>query len=323
MAEQQHQEAVLLLLPKFALTQTFPKIPTKFNLLIPTTTTPLHEFLKSHAQSIRVLLCGSGGVSVPINTDLLNCTPCLKCIVNAGVGLDHIDLSECKRRGIAVANAGNAFTEDVADCAVALLLDVLRKVSAADRYARSGAWPFKGDFPLAHKVGGKQVGIVGLGSIGSEVAKRLEAFGCSILYNSRKKKEDVSYPYYSNVTDLAVNSNVLILCCALTEETYHLVNKGVLSALGKEGIVINIGRGALIDEKELVQSLVKGEIGGAGLDVFENEPDVPEELFGLDNIVMNPHCAVLTPESFSALEELTIANLEAFFSNKPLLSLVQ
>ena len=176
---------------------------------------------------------------------------------------------------------------------------------------------------LWFQLGGKRVGIVGLGNIGSQIAKRLVAFGCSIAYNSRKKKPSVPFPYYANVWDLAANSDVLIVCCALTEDTHHIINKDVTTALGKEGVIINVGRGPLVDEKELVQFLVRGEIGGAGLDVFENEPDVPKELFKLDNVVLSPHCAVVTLESFAALHDLVMANLKAFFSNKPLVSLVQ
>lgn len=166
------------------------------------------------------------------------------------------------------------------------------------------------------------MGIVGLGSIGFEVAKRLEAFGCSISYNSRKKKPSVSYTYYSDAIELAAESDVLIICCALTAETRYMINKEVMLALGKKGVIINIARGAIIDEKEMVHCLVHGEIGGAGLDVFENEPVVPKELFALDNVVLSPHRAVFTPESFLDNYELIIGNLEAFFSNKPLLTAV-
>lgn len=169
-------------------------------------------------------------------------------------------------------------------------------------------------------MGGKRVGIVGLGSIGSEVAKRLEAFGCCVSYNSRNKKPSVTYPFYPDVCELAANSDVLIICCALTDQTHHLINKQVLLALGKKGVIINVGRGAIIDEKEMVGCLLRGEIGGAGLDVFENEPDVPKQLFALDNVVLSPHSAVFTPESFKDVCELAVANLEAFFSNKPLLT---
>ncbi|KAF5190171.1 Glyoxylate/hydroxypyruvate reductase B [Thalictrum thalictroides] len=320
--EQDLPLVLLLGLDPSSLQKFFPKLFSKFRFVSPyeLPDKSMDQFLINHAQSIKVLICEGGGEAVSINSEVLNCLPSLECIVSVSAGVDHIDLTESKRRGIVVTNAGTVFSEDVADYAIVLLLDVWRKISASDRYLRSGLWPIQGEYSLGHKVGGKRVGIIGLGSIGSEVAKRLQAFGCSIAYNSRKKKESVSFPYFSNATDLATNSDVLILCCALTDETYHIINKDVLSALGKEGVVINIGRGALIDEKELVRCLVQGEIGGAGLDVFENEPNVPKELFELDNVVMTPHSAVLTPESFSALHELTIANLEAFFSNKPLLS---
>ncbi|WOG88391.1 hypothetical protein DCAR_0207626 [Daucus carota subsp. sativus] len=181
-------------------------------------------------------------------------------------------------------------------------------------------WASKGDYPLASKLGGKRVGIVGLGSIGSEIAKRLEAFGCIIAYNSRKKKTHVTFPFYESAHDLARNSDALILCCALTNETRHLINKDVMKALGKTGVIVNVGRGPLIDEKELVQCLLRDEIGGAALDVFENEPHVPEELLALDNVVLSPHGAMATPESFSALVSVILGNLDAFFANQPLLS---
>ncbi|KAJ7962266.1 Glyoxylate/hydroxypyruvate reductase HPR3 [Quillaja saponaria] len=203
---------------------------------------------------------------------------------------------------------------------VGLLIDVMRKFSATDRYVRerikSGPW----NFPLGSKLGGKRVGIVGLGRIGLEVAIRLEAFGCNILYHSRKEKPFVSYPFYSNVVELAATSNALVICCALTEQTHHLINKQVMLALGREGVIVNIGRGALIDEKEMLQCLIEGKIGGAGLDVFENEPDVPKELFALDNVVLSPHASVFTSESAVGLCALVSRNLEAFFSNKPLIT---
>ncbi|XP_042511830.1 glyoxylate/hydroxypyruvate reductase HPR3-like [Macadamia integrifolia] len=278
------------------------------------------QFLTTQAQSVRALAVLG---LFPINSEILQCLPSLACVVATSVGVDHIDLAECRRRGIAVTNAGPAFSEDAADFAVGLLLDVLRRVSAADRYVRQGLWPVKGDYPLSSKLGGKRVGIIGMGSIGSEVAKRLEPFGCSISYNSRKKKPRVAFPFYSNVHDLAANSDVLILSCALTKETYHIIKRDVLLALGEKGVIINVGRGALIDEKELVQCLVQGEIGGAGLDVYENEPIVPKELFVLDSVVLSPHKAVLTPESFAASSKMAMGNLEAFFAGKPLLSPVK
>ncbi|KAJ4954676.1 hypothetical protein NE237_011459 [Protea cynaroides] len=278
------------------------------------------QFLTTQAQSVRALACIG---LFQIDSEILRCLPSLQLVVATSVGVDHVDLAECRRRGIAVTNAGPSFAEDCADLAVGLLLDVLRRISAADRYVRQGLWPIKGDFPLGSKLGGKRVGIIGLGNIGSEVAKRLEAFGCNISYNSRKKKPSVAFPFYSNVHDLAANSDVLILSGALTKETYHIIDRDVLLAMGEKGVIINVGRGALIDEKELVRCLVKGEIGGAGLDVYENEPDVPKELLVLDNVVLSPHKAALTPESIAASGKMAVANLEAFFAGKPLLSPVK
>ncbi|KAK3434478.1 hypothetical protein EUGRSUZ_D01947 [Eucalyptus grandis] len=196
-------------------------------------------------------------------------------------------------------------------------------MSTADRYVREGSWLKNGDYPLGFKLRGKQVGIVGLGNIGSHVAKRLQPFGCDIAYNSRSKKPSFPYPYHASVHDLAANSDVLILCCTLTEETRHVIDREVMTVLEDRGVIINVGRGGLINEKELVQFLMRGELGGAGLDVFEDEPNVPKELLGLDNVVLSPHSAALTPESFEALGELTVSNLKAFFSNQPLSCLVQ
>ncbi|TYH97628.1 hypothetical protein ES332_A12G255500v1 [Gossypium tomentosum] len=262
------------------------RLQTHFRLLDPLDSDPpesTHSFFSRHAASVHVLLCVN---PTPVTRGLLSLLPFLQLIVGSSTGVDHIDLQECRRRSIAVTNAGKAFSPDVADLAVGLLIDVLRRVSA--------------------------VGIVGLGSIGAEIAKRLEPFGCSISYNSRRKKPSVPFPWFKNVYDLAVNNDVLIVCCTLTEESRHIISKDVMTALGKEGVIINVGRGALIDEKELVQLLVRGELRGAGLD-----------LFSLKNVVLSPHCAVATPECFDALEELITANLHAFFSSKPLQSVVE
>ncbi|KAB5573646.1 hypothetical protein DKX38_000840 [Salix brachista] len=496
---------------------------------------PACSFLSSHAQSVRALICVA---NTPLTAETLNLLPSLELVVASSAGVDHIDTQECRRRGIILTNASTAFAEDAADYAVTLLIDVWRRISAADRFLHAGLWPVKGGYPLgskmkvlidryqqdcviqflmglnesysnvrdqimlmdpipqvskvfslvqqqekqhqmllntpaiesmalfaknasapfkpfsrtycphckiqghsvedcfklgnskppicshcnmsghlaekcyklvgyppghklynrgrrpggntrqtnmviaegvpknhvdkmdlisnqyqkilkllhenhtpvptmsmantsnlpsmsgiatclstyAHKsfdLGGKRVGIVGLGSIGFEVSKRLEAFGCSIAYSSRKEKPHVPYPYHANVLDLAAHSDALVLCCSLSEQTRHIINKDVMTALGKKGVVINVGRGGLIDEKELVRFLLRGDIGGAGLDVFEDEPDVPRQLFELDNVVLSPHRAIFTPEAIEALNQLTFTNLKAFFSNKPLQSVYQ
>ncbi|XP_022757135.1 glyoxylate/hydroxypyruvate reductase HPR3 [Durio zibethinus] len=278
---------------------------------------PLPQFLRAHALSVQAVL--SSGAA-PVTADIIRLLPLLRLVVTTSQGLNHIDLSECRRRGIAVASAGTIYSADCADSVVALLIDVLRKISAANCFVKQGLWSSKGDYPLGSKLGGKRVGIVGLGSIGSDVAKRLEAFGCPISYNSRNKKPLVPYAFYPDVRELAANCDVLVICCALTDETHHLINKEVLSALGKDGVIINIARGPIIDEKELVRCLVDGEIRGAGLDVFEHEPLVPNELFALDNVVMSPHNAVFTTESLEDLRKIVVGNFEAFFSNESLLT---
>ncbi|KAL3571909.1 hypothetical protein D5086_025813 [Populus alba] len=272
---------------------------------------PVLSFLTAHADSIQAILCSG---AAPVTDDLLQLLPSVRLVVTASAGTNHIDLEACHRRGISVTNAGNVFSDDGADAAVGLLIDVLRKITASDRYVRQGLWVNKGDYPPGSKLRGKRVGIVGLGGIGLEIANRLEAFGCNVLYNSRKKKAHLSYPFYSDVRQLAANSDALIICCALTDQTRHMIDKDVFLALGKEGVIVNIGRGAIVDEKEMVRCLVHGEIAGAGLDVFENEPDVPKELFELDNVVLSPHRAVFTPESFMALRGISVAYAGSLFS---------
>ncbi|KAI3859859.1 hypothetical protein MKX03_026929 [Papaver bracteatum] len=314
-------------LPLVGILTPFPFIPSfeekfsnQFQTLKPTDPSiPLHEFLKNQCQSVTALV---SGIEIAVTKEFLDCLPSLGCIVLTCVGLDNIDLDECKKRGIFIGNAGTVYSEDVADYAIGLLIDVLRRISSGHRLVRSGLWPVNKD-SLGYKLSGKRIGIVGLGSIGSEVAKRLVAFNCIISYTSRNKKPSVPFSYYSNVVDLASHTDVLILTCELNKQTFHIINKDVMSALGKKGIIINVGRGALVDEKEMVRCLVQGELGGAGLDVFENEPHVPKELIGMDNVVLTHHNAVETLESYTDLHELVISNLEAFFLNKPLLSLVK
>lgn len=307
---------VLILAPAFPAFQEV--LENKFHLLKPfESELPRSEFFSQHSNSIRVLLSFP---FVEVDSELIGQLPKLECIVAASTGVNHIDMAECRKRNIKVCNAGQVFSDDVADYAVGLLIDVFRGVSAADRFVRGGNWVANPDFPLGTKLGEKRIGIVGLGSIGLRVAKRLEAFGCIVQYSSRRSKPFESYKYISDVVDLAKESDVLILTCALTEETHHIINKEVMLALGKKGVIINVGRGPLIDENELVKRLIKGELGGAGLDVFENEPNVLDELLRMDNVVVSPHKAALTPECFSGTLQLAVDNLEAFFMNKPLLS---
>uniref|UniRef100_A0A0C9RUX7 TSA: Wollemia nobilis Ref_Wollemi_Transcript_11981_1361 transcribed RNA sequence n=1 Tax=Wollemia nobilis TaxID=56998 RepID=A0A0C9RUX7_9CONI len=276
-------------------------------------------FIEEHRDSIRAVV---GNTVVGANAELIDALPKLEIVSSFSVGLDKVDLVKCKEREIAVTNTPDVLTDDVADLALALMLSTLRQICAADRYVRQGLWP-KGEYKLTTKLSGKNVGIVGLGRIGLAIAKRAEAFGCKIAYNSRSKKPNVNFKYYSSVVDLAASSDVLVVACPLTKESYHIVDRSVIDALGPKAIVVNIGRGPLIDEKELVKALVEARLGGAGLDVFENEPHVPKELFEMDNVVLLPHVGSGTWETRKEMADLVIGNLEAYFSKKPLLTPVE
>ncbi|XP_055829971.1 hydroxyphenylpyruvate reductase-like [Solanum dulcamara] len=274
------------------------------------------EFLTRHSDSVRAVV---GNAFFGAESELINALPNLEIVSSYSVGLDKIDLVKCKERGIRVTNTPDVLTDDVADAAIGLTLATLRRICVADGFVRRGLWK-NGDFELTTKFSGKLVGIIGLGRIGSAIAKRAEAFGCPISYHSRSKKPNLNYKFYSTVVDLAANSEILIVACALTEETQDIVNRKVLDALGPRGILINIGRGAHVDESELVAALIEGRIGGAGLDVYQTEPEVPEQLFGLENVVLLSHAASDTVETCTAMADLVIANLVAHFLHKPLLT---
>lgn len=281
---------------------------------------PLDAFLAAAAADDdppRVAVVPGSGV-VRVESAFFDAVPSLRCIVTISAGLNHIDLPECARRGVAVTNAAGIYSADVADYAVGLLIDVLRGISAGDRSLRRRGESIL--LPLCSRLGGKRVGIVGLGSIGSAIARRLEAFGCAVTYHSRRQKHDVSYGYHPTVLDLAASSDVLVVACALTAETRHVVDRAVLDALGSGGVVVNVARGENVDEAELVKALAEGRIAGAGLEVFEDEPNVPAELLGMDNVVLTHHQAVFTPESMNDLDRLVLGNLEAFFAGAPLLT---
>ncbi|THG23076.1 hydroxyphenylpyruvate reductase-like [Camellia sinensis] len=274
------------------------------------------EFLKVNSSSIRAVV---GTATAGADADLIESLPSLEIVANFSVGLDKVDLVKCKEKGIRVTNTPDVLTEDVADLAIGLILTTLRRVCECDRYVRSGLWK-KGDFKLTTKFSGKSVGIIGLGRIGLAIAKRAEAFGCPISYYSRSQKLDSKYKYFPSVIELASNCAILVVACPLTDETHHIINRKVIDALGPKGVLINIGRGPHVDEPELVSALIEGRLGGAGLDVFEHEPEVPEQLFGLDNVVLTPHVASATVETRKAMADLVIGNLEAHFSKKPLLT---
>ncbi|MED6146755.1 Glyoxylate/hydroxypyruvate/pyruvate reductase 2kgr [Stylosanthes scabra] len=272
--------------------------------------------VRDHAASIRAVVASSSGGP---DAALIEALPKLEIVSSFSVGVDKIDLEKCKERGVRVTNTPDVLTDEVADLTIGLILAVLRRICECDRYVRSGNWK-KGDYKLTTKFSGKTVGILGLGRIGAAVAKRAEGFDCKICYYSRNEKPDSKYKYYPSVVELASNCDVLVVACPLTPETHHIINREVINALGPKGVLINIGRGKHVDEPELVSALLEGRLGGAGLDVFENEPHVPEELFGLENVVLLPHVGSATVETRTAMANLVLDNLEAHFLGKPLLT---
>ncbi len=255
----------------------------------------------------------------PIRADLIAALPKLEIIATMSVGLDHIDLAAAKARGVAVTYAPDVLTDCVADTGMALVLAVARRIVAADRFVRAGNW-LKGGFPLASKVGGATMGIVGLGRIGKAVAKRAEAFGMRIVYFGRHRQSGVAYPYYDDLVAMARASDYLMLTSPGGPTTRHLVNTAVIEALGPEGVIVNIARGSVVDEVAMVAALIAGKLGGAGLDVYEDEPRVPEALTRLENVVLLPHLASATTATRVAMGQLMIDNLKAHFAGKPLLT---
>nr|CDM82380.1 unnamed protein product [Triticum aestivum] len=259
------------------------------------------EFLRANASAIRAVV-GNAGYNA--DAALIDALPSLEIVASFSVGIDRVDLPKCRERGIRVTNTPDVLTDDVADLAVGLAIAALRKIPQADRYVRAGLWKAKGDYTLTARFSGKRVAILGLGRIGLAIAKRAEAFGCSISYHSRSEKPFPNYKFFTNVVDLAANCDVLIVACSLNAETHHIVNRKVMDALGRDGVLINIGRGAHVDEPELVSALLEKRLGAAGLDVFEHEPFVPEQLFSLDNVVLVPHVGSDTEETCKAMADL-------------------
>jgi lactate dehydrogenase-like 2-hydroxyacid dehydrogenase len=275
----------------------------------------LHEiadapgFLAEHGAGIAAVASSNReGIRAP----LIDALPKLKLIAHFGVGYDTVDVEHARRKGIVVTNTPDVLTDCVADLAIALLVDVARAVTAGDRYVRAGRW-LKGPMPLARKVSGRRLGVLGLGRIGRAIAARAEGFDMEIRYHNRRRVPDVAYAYEHSVEDLARWSDFLVLATAGGEATRGLVSAAVLDALGPEGFLVNIARGSVVDEAALVAALQGGRIAGAALDVFADEPRVPEALFALDNVVLTPHIASATTDTRAAMGQLVLDNLAAFF----------
>ena len=258
---------------------------------------------------------------MPVDGRLMDALPKLEIISNFGVGVDAINLDDAKKRKIIVTNTPDVLNDCVADTALALVLNTLRKLPQSEQYLRGGNWASRGPYPLTTSVGGKILGILGLGRIGEAIAKRAVACGMQIRYHNRNKK-DVPYPYDPDPVTLAKNSDVLMVVTPGGPETSKIVNEKVLQALGADGYLVNIARGSVVDEPVLLRHLQQKKIAGAGLDVYADEPRVPAAFFTLDNTVLFPHVASATVETRKAMGDLQIENLRRHFSGKPVLTRV-
>jgi lactate dehydrogenase-like 2-hydroxyacid dehydrogenase len=270
-------------------------------------------FLKDCAPKVRALATFG---PMPVNGALMDKLPKLELIANFGVGVDAINLDDAKKRNIIVTNTPDVLNECVADTALALVMNTLRRFPQSEVHLRAGNWATKGPYPLTTSLGGKTLGILGLGRIGEAIAKRAMACGMKIRYHNRRQK-DVAFPYDPDPVTLAKNSDVVMVVTPGGAETNKLVNAQVLDALGPQGFIVNIARGSVIDEPVLLRYLQEKKIAGAGLDVFVDEPRVPPEFFTLENAVLFPHVGSATQETRKAMGDLQIENLRLHFAGKP------
>ncbi len=257
-----------------------------------------------------------------VDTVVFDAFPKLEIVANYGVGYDGIDAVEAAKRGIAVTNTPGVLTEDVADQALLLILTYLRDSHSAEAYIRAGEWP-NNDYPLQRSLGAGRAGIVGLGRIGSAIARRLAACGCDIAYFARSPKETPDgWEFFNDLNGLAANVDYLVNVLPGGPETENIIDAKILKALGPQGVLVNIGRGSSVDEEALFDALHDGTIEGAALDVFKNEPNIDERFFEFDNVVLQPHAASATIETRKAMGQLMRDNLSAVLNGKPPLTKV-
>ncbi len=263
-------------------------------------------FLAEHGAEVVAIVCTNTG-QVP--ADLIAALPRLGVIANHGVGYDNIDVAACLERGILVSHTPGVLDDAVAETALGLLLATRRRLVEADRFVRGGRWPDAGAFPLTGQVAGSRVGILGLGRIGRRLAEVLHALGCTVSYHSRHEVPGVPYRYAPSPRELAAEVDNLVAIVPGGPATEGLVDGEVLDALGPDGVLVNVARGSVVDEDALVEALRAGRLGGAGLDVYAHEPDVPAALTALDNVVLLPHVGSGTEETRAAMRALTLDNL--------------
>ncbi|MFJ3483565.1 2-hydroxyacid dehydrogenase [Pseudomonas sp. NPDC090202] len=273
-------------------------------------------YLREHGANIRGVVTGG---HTGITREVLEQLPKVEVVAVNGVGTDAVDLAYARDRGIRVTATIGALTEDVADLAIGLLISACRGLNTGDRFVRSGQWATSptplAPLPLARQFSGMRIGIVGLGRVGRAVATRAAAFGCPISYTDLNPMSDVPYTFVGDLVELARNSDALIVAAA-ADKAKGIINGKVLEALGADGYLINVARGSVVNEPELIAALEAGSIAGAGLDVFVDEPRAPEALFGLETVVLQPHRASATVQTRTRMGEMVLASLAAVLDGK-------
>ena len=287
-------------------------LTAKYDALVLPITAGREDFLAEHGASVKAIVDAG---QAPVDAELMGALPNLGAIIHYTDGYDTIDIDAARRLGIGVSNTADAVSDSVADTAVGLMLMTVRGFGAAERYARAGRWSVDGPYRLTQAVTGSRVGILGLGHIGSAIAHRLTGFNCVIAYHNRHELPGSGYLYAPSEVDLAKSVDVLVVATTGRKDAPPLVSRDVLEALGPDGYLINIARGSVVDEQALVELLAQGRLAGAGLDVVAHEPDVPQQLREMDNVVVLPHVGTATAQARAAMTALTLRNLDQYLTD--------
>lgn len=277
------------------------------------------DFLSSSGAEIQAVVTRG---DVGITREVLDQLPQLGVIAVFGVGTDAIDLDITRKRNIQVGITAGVLTDDVADLAMGLLLASSRRLSQGDRFVREGRWESTPP-PLATKVSGKRIGLVGMGNIGQAIAHRAKGFDMTIQYTARHRNSSLDYPWHADLRTLAKESDYLVIAASGSAENRGIIDASVFSVMPKHAWLINIARGSLVDEPALIEALQNHVIAGAALDVFENEPHVSEAFFSLDNVLLQPHVASATVETRQAMSQSVLDNLDGYFQHKDIPGLIK
>ncbi len=306
----------LILMPKPMPTKVVDALSRAGNLVTPWNAADPEAELSRVAGEVGALAIGG---HIKVDGAFMGQFPKLQIVSSFGVGYDAIDAAWASEHDVVVTNTPGVLDEEVADTTLGLVLATVRQFPAAERHLRAGRW-LSGAFPLSHTLRGRTLGILGLGRIGKAIARRAEAFGLAIAYHGRRPQDGVSYPYHATALELAENCDILVVITPGGADTRHLVDAAVLKALGPSGILINVARGSVVDEDALIEALRSKTILGAGLDVFAEEPKVPQALLDLDHVVLLPHVGSASQHTRDAMGQLVVDNILSWRADRPPLS---